>query len=100
MSSSRPKRTRKDKNHKRIVDACRDMGMVVWDLADLGGKVLDIVVFWQGKALPVEIKSEGSAENLTEGEIGSMLELESVSMPYIVATKAEDIVSAFIEKEK
>jgi hypothetical protein len=96
----RPKRTRKDKNHRRIVEKCREKGMVVWDVADLGGKVLDIIVFWQGKALPVEIKSKGNAENLTEGEIEGISELEEVGMPYVIATKAEDIISAFLEKEE
>lgn len=73
--------------------------MVVWDVADLGGKVLDIIVFWQGKALPVEIKSKGNAENLTEGELEGISELEEVGMPYIIATKAEDIISAFEERD-
>lgn len=91
----RPKRPRKDKNHKKIVEECRERGMVVWDVADLGGKVLDIIVFWQGKAIPVEIKSEGNINNLTEGEIEGIADLEMVNMPYIIATKAEDIFSAF-----
>lgn len=96
----RPKRTKKDKNHKKIVKDCREKGMVVWDVADLGGKVLDIIVFWQGKALPVEIKSKGNAENLTEGELEGIADLEKVGMSYVIATKAEDIIAAFLEKEE
>ena len=95
----RPKWTKKDKNHPQLVEECRKRGMVVWDVADLGGKVLDIIVFWKGQALPVEIKSKGNEHSLTADEEESIKELGAVGITPIVAVDIEDILSAFREKE-
>lgn len=97
--SYRPKRTKKDKNHLDIVKACREEGMVVWDLADLGGEILDIIVFWKGKILVVEIKDVGKEKNLTEGEEQSIATLRKVGIEALVASSAQQIISAFDEKE-
>ena len=89
----RPKYTKRDTNHKPIVNQCRELGMVVWDLADLGGKVLDTIVFWRGKAIPVEIKSPGGT--LTDDEAASIEELKTVGVGPIIATTIHDILKAF-----
>ena len=89
----RPKRTKKDSNHAEIVAQCRELGMIVWDVADLGGEVLDIIVYWHGKTVPVEIKSKGGS--LTEDERISLDKLNSCGIRAIVAYSIEDIVEAF-----
>ena len=86
----RPKHTKRDRNHAQIVQDLKALGMVVWDLADLGGHVLDILVFFRGKCLPVEIKSPGG--ELTASERASIEELRAVGVEAIVATCAEDVV--------
>jgi len=69
--------------------------MVVWDTADLGGKVLDIIVFWKGKAVPVEIKSEGNEIDLTDSERSGIEELKFVGVKAVIATRIEDILEQF-----
>ena len=91
----RPRRTRKDRNQAQIVRELRSLGAVVWDLADMGGEVLDLLVCWRGKCLPVEIKRPGCEEDLTHGEIVALLELGSVGVEALVATCTEDVLQAF-----
>ena len=97
--SYRPKRTKKDKNHLDIVKMCREEGMIVWDLADLGGEILDIIVFWKGKILVVEIKDVGKEKNLTESEKQSIASLRKVGIEALVASNTQQIINAFEEKE-
>ncbi len=91
----RPKYTKKDINHADIVAQCRELGMVVWDTADAGGEILDIIVFWKGKTLPVEIKSPGGT--LTKDEKISLEKLEACGIKAIVAYSIEDILDAYNE---
>ena len=91
----RPKRTRKDSNHAEIVSGCRELGIIVWDTADSGGKVLDTVMFWHGVAIPIEIKSPGKEDDLTKGERKGIAELQNVNVPPVVVTSVEDVVRAF-----
>lgn len=91
----RPRHTKKDKNHKKIVQQCRELGMVVWDTADLGGEVLDTVVFWRGRGIPVEIKRVGKESDLTEKERTGIERLQAVGVKPIVATCIEDILKQF-----
>jgi hypothetical protein len=93
----RPKYTKKDLNHAEIVAQCRELGMIVWDVADLGGEVLDIIVYWRGRAIPIEIKSEGG--KLTEDERISLEKLESCGIKTVVAYSIDDIVRAFDERD-
>ncbi len=92
---SRPKRTRRDANHSHVIQECRALGIVVWDTADLGGEVLDTVMFWRGTALPVEIKAPGKENDLTENERISIEKLGSLGVRAVIATKAEDVLRAF-----
>jgi hypothetical protein len=87
----RPKHTKRDANHTQIVQELTQLGAVVWDLADLGGEVLDIIVFWRGQARPVEIKSTDT-EDLTEKELHSIQRLQLVGVQPVVATRTEDIL--------
>ena len=91
----RPKYTRKDKNHLDIVHNLRDLGAIVWDLADLGGEVLDILVIWRGEIKIVEIKSEGHESDFTEDEEISIARLKDVGVEPVVALDTEDVLRAF-----
>jgi len=70
----------------------------VWDTADIGGEILDLMIFWRGRAVPVEVKSKGSAKNLTEGEREGIEKLESVGIYPVIATDIQDILDAFEQK--
>jgi hypothetical protein len=91
----RPKYTVRDLNHGQIVRECRELGMVVWDLADLGGQILDLMIFWRGKCLPVEVKQPGKRACLTEGEKESLAALEAIGVQAAVVTSIEDVISEF-----
>ena len=92
LTMNRPRHTRRDVNEHEVVQDLRKLGAVVWILSDLGGEVLDLMVFWRGKAKPVEVKRPGCEEDFTADERESILELECVGVDAIVATKAEDVV--------
>jgi len=92
---ARPRYTRHDKGQVEIAQALRRMGMVVWDLADLGGKVLDLLVCWRGLCIPVEIKAEGKRKRLTDNERASMMELAEVGVTAIVATTVDDVLECW-----
>jgi hypothetical protein len=92
---TRPKRTRKDLNHNQIVTELRALGAVVWDTADLGGRVLDTIVFFRGQVKAVEIKQPGKADDLTPDEWQSVAELQTVGVQPVIATSTEDVLRAF-----
>lgn len=92
--SPRPKHTRKDNNHAVIRDELRQLGAVVVDVADLGGKCGDLVVSWRGRTIHVEIKDAGKRDDLTEGELEFMRELETVGCRLVVAETAEEVIKA------
>ena len=91
----RPKHTKRDKNQAQVVADCKKMGMQVWDLADFGGEILDIVVHWRGRSVPVEIKQPGHENELTDDEARVIAELRGVGIPVIVATCVEDIINGW-----
>ena len=91
----RPKRTLKDGNHEEIRDGLRALGAVVWDTADLGGEVFDLVVSWRGRTVPVEVKLPGREWQLTDDQCKSIVELYRVGVYPIVATCVEDVVNKF-----
>jgi len=90
----RPKYTKKDTTHKSIVQECRELGMILWDTADIGGEVLDLMIFWRGRAIPVEVKTPGKIK-LTEKEKIGIKKLRDVDIEPIIATSVEDILKAF-----
>ena len=92
--TGRPRHTRKDTNQLEIVHDLQALGCVVWDTANLGGHVLDIIVFWRGQVRIVEIKAPGRI-TFTDGEIKSMEELELVGIEVVVAQSLEDVLAAF-----
>ena len=93
----RPRHTRRDRNQQRIIDDLRKLGAVVWDLADHGGEVLDLLVFWRGKAVPVEVKQPGHKHDLTKGEADSIIALGCVGVEAIIATSTEDVIAHWEE---
>jgi len=84
-----------DANQAEIVAELRKLGAVVWITASLGGSVLDIVVFWRGQVVPVEIKVPGKRDALTAGEREGIRLLALVGVRAVVATCTEDIVATF-----
>ena len=92
---NRPKRTRRDLDQKRIVRDLSQLGAYVWDLADVGGEILDLLVFWRGRARPVEVKRPGHERDLTDGEREGIERLALAGCDAIIATSAEDVVRAW-----
>ena len=92
---SRPRHTRRDINHSMLVIQCRALGMVVWDLADSGGRLPDLLVIWRGRCVPVEVKAPGKSDDLTDGERDGMAECADVGVKWIVATDLDDILRVF-----
>lgn len=93
---ARPHRVvRTDENQAEIVADLQRLGAIVWRLSDLGGEVLDLLVCWRGKCLPVEVKTSDTEADLTEGERDSIRALSLVGVEAIVATCAEDVIGAF-----
>ena len=91
--SRRPRHTRRDTNQQEIVDDLRRLGFYVLDLADVGGRVLDLLICgrnandeWQW--LAVEIKT--FAGRLTSKQ--RQLFAEWPDLPAIVAQRAEDVL--------
>ena len=90
----RPKRTKRDICQKQVVEDLRNVyHAVVWDVADEGGEVLDLIVFWRGVCLPVEVKSPGG--KLTKAQKRSIARLRAVGVEAIVAGTAEEVVEAW-----
>ncbi len=96
--TTRPKRTKKDSNQLEIVHNLERLGAVVWDCANIGGEVLDLIVFWRGQAIPVEIKAPGKLDDLTDGELEGLRQLQQVGVEAVVATCTEDVIRAFEER--
>jgi len=95
---TRPHRAvRTDANQSSIIADLEHLGAYVWRLSDLGGEVLDLICFWRGLAIPVEIKTPGEREELTDKEREGIRRLALVGIEAVVATCAEDVVAAFEE---
>ena len=92
---SRPKHTRRDANHRQLVSNCHQLGMVVYDTADIGGECPDTIICWRGKCLPVEIKFPGKSHDLTDGERAGMENCAIVGVPWVIATELDDVLRAF-----
>ena len=92
---SRPRHTRKDVNHAPLRDQCRALGMVVWDLADIGGKLPDLLVIWRGRCVPVEVKAPGKRDDLTDGERDGLAECADAGVDWVIATDLDDVLRAF-----
>ncbi len=96
----RPSHTKKDMNHAAIRDELRQLGAVVVDVADIGGKCGDLVVSWRGKTVHVEVKDTGKRDDLSRNEMMFMRELEAVGCRLIVAETTEEVIRAFERSEK
>ena len=80
---ARPRYTKPDRNHAEIRDQCRALGMVVWDLKDLGGKVPDLLCIWRDQCVPVEVKAPGKRDDLTDGERAGRDECGAVGVAWL-----------------
>lgn len=89
---TRPRRTKRDVCQKQVIEDLRAIGAIVWDLADLGGEVLDLAVAFRGLMLPVEVKCNGK---LTKAQVESIARLRAVGVEPIVAGSAEEVVAAW-----
>jgi len=92
---TRPKHTKPDGNQASIVAILRSLGFVVWITADLGGDVLDLIVFKDGQARVVEVKRPRHRHMLTPNEQASIDALAFVGVKAIVAETWRDVVTAF-----
>lgn len=92
---TRPRHPKKDSNHNEIATQCRAVGMVVWDLADMGGRIPDLLVIWRGRCLPVEVKPPGKRDDLTYGERDGMDECADVGVDWVIAEDLDDVLRAF-----
>jgi hypothetical protein len=77
------------------VGDCRYLGMVVWDTADIGGEVLDAMICWRGRCIPVEIKPPGKEKDLTAGELVGIMKLRRVQVDAAIVTSLDDVLEAF-----
>ncbi len=93
----RPRHTRRDANQLAMVSSLRSLGMVVWDVADNGGYVLDLICHWRGRTRVVEVKSPGHRDELTYNEKASIRALEAVGVTVIIAETWRDVVQAWEE---
>ena len=96
---NRPKRTRRDANHLQIVRNCQQLGMVVYDLADIGGVCPDLIVCWRRRCIPVEIKAPGKSRDLTDGEREGMENCVIIGVPWVIATDLDDVLNAFAARK-
>ena len=95
--AARPKYAKPDANQAEIIADLRKMGVYVWITAALGGEVLDAIVFWRGRTVPVEFKAVGSENDLTDGEREGIRRLHAVGVTAVVATCARDVMDALLD---
>ena len=93
----RPKRTRRDTNQAAIIAELIWRGFYVQDLADVGGQTLDLLCFYRGICLPVEIKRVGYFGDLTQGERDGICYMRLCGVDPIIATRAEDVIAQWPE---
>ena len=91
MVGRRPRHPKPDACQNDIVRDLRALGRGVWVLSDIGGQVLDLVVFWDGCGIPVEVK--GPDGSLTPDQKDSVILLRTVGVEAIVAGSAEEVLA-------
>ena len=94
---TRPKHTRRDTNQLSMVAILRSLGYICWDTADLGGDILDLIVFKDGQTRVVEVKRPGHRHMLTPNEQASIDALAFVGVTVIVAETFQDVLDAWEE---
>ncbi len=93
--SPRPKHTKPDAVQADLIRDLERVGMVVWNLSDCGGEVLDLMCFWRGRAVPVEVKSPGGRPTPAQGV--SFERLRAAGVEPIMAGTAEEVLAAWPE---
>ena len=97
----RPRYTKRDANQQEIVDDLRELGFFVLDLADVGGRALDLFVcghaqYGEWYWLAVEVKT--FAGRLTANQKRFFEEWPDV--PAIVARTAEDVFTWYAHERE
>ena len=93
----RPKYPKPDANQNDVIDDLVALGFYVQDMSRLGGEVLDLLCFWRGVCLPVEIKRVGYFGDLTQGERDGICYMRLCGVDPIIATCAEDVIAQWPE---
>lgn len=83
-----------DENQKEIVDELRRFGAVVLIVSQVRNS-FDILVFWDGRVIPMEVKMPG--KKLTKGEKAFKEKIESVGCTYHVVTTPEEAIDILIK---
>lgn len=91
----RPKYTKPDANQSEIFSKVEECGIVIWDLHNVGGEVMDSLMCARGKCIPVEIKNPEGRNQFTQGELDGIAKLLDVGVVVVVATCADDVLRAF-----
>jgi len=101
MTEKRPRYTKRDANQQEIVDALRRLGFFVLDLADVGGRVLDLFVCGLNGAgewrwLAVEIKTFAGRLTAKQKQFFE----EWPDAPAIVAQTTEDVIAWYAREQE
>ena len=96
----RPKYPKPDANQNDVIVDLVALGFYVQDMSKLGGEVLDLLCFWRGVCLPVEVKMPGCEDDLTDGEKVGMFRMLSRGVEAIIATCAEDVIRQWPEVDE
>ena len=96
----RPRYTKRDANQQEIVDGLRELGFYVLDLADIGGRVLDLFVCGsdvrgEWRWLAVEIKTFAGWLTAKQKQFFK----EWPDAPAIVAQSVEDVLRWYGREE-
>lgn len=97
----RPKHTRRDANQAQLISELYQLGACyIWDLSDVGGDVLDLLILYRGRLLWLEVKRPGHEDELTAGEreIVDMLRREMLYDPVI--TSLEDFIKIMEDRNE
>ena len=94
MTDARPRYTKRDANQPEIVDDLRGLGFYVLDLADVGGRVLDLFVCGhiggsEWRWLAVEVKTSAGRLTIKQKEFFERWP----DAPAIVAQATEDVLA-------
>ena len=83
-----------DANHAPLLRLMRQIGAYVYDTSRVGGGFPDALVFWRGRAIPVEIKDGSkppSARKLTEAQEALHARWASAGWPVVVVETEADV---------
>ena len=101
MAKVQYRKCRKDGNHAEIIKFARMMGAYVIDTSIIPNS-FDILIAWDGKLIPVEIKDgtlPQGRRTLTNGESKCKENLEYRGVKYNIVESPEDLIKLLKTKE-